>query len=151
MKKTASLFAASAECGAIMAGASPLYIKALRDFGLYYGIAFQMNDDLLDMTAHADVLGKPVGNDLREQKVTIPLILALQDADEKFHERVLRFYNGNGDGNISGVINAIARRGGLQRTREHIAHYCQRAKTSLAPLAEASAGLHQFADTLAGD
>ena len=76
MKKTASLFAASAECGAIMGGGQGRQIKALRDFGLYYGIAFQMMDDLLDLTADEHALGKPVVNDLNERKMTIPLILA---------------------------------------------------------------------------
>jgi hypothetical protein len=54
--------------------------RALRDFGLYYGIAFQMLDDLLDLTASEAELGKPVGNDLRERKMTAPLILALESA-----------------------------------------------------------------------
>lgn len=151
MKKTASLFAASAECGATIAAASPLFVKALRDFGLYYGIAFQMKDDLLDMTAHADALGKPVGNDLRERKVTIPLIVALQDANEKFRALVARFYGGEGD--ISRIIREISDHGGFHRTREHIAQYCQRAKMSLAPLGEARARarLHHLADTLTSD
>ena len=64
-KKTASLFAASAACGAIMGGGSAEQIDALRGFGDAYGIAFQMNDDLLDVTADERALGKPVGNDLR--------------------------------------------------------------------------------------
>jgi len=80
LKKTASLFAASAECGAIVAGAPPRRVKALRDFGLYFGVAFQMLDDLLDVTASASGLGKPVGNDLRERKMAIPVILALDHA-----------------------------------------------------------------------
>ena len=153
MKKTASLFAASAECGATIAAASPLFVKALRDFGLYYGIAFQMKDDLLDMTAHADALGKPVGNDLRERKVTIPLIVALQDANEKFRALVARFYGGDGEGDISRIIREISDHGGFHRTREHIAQYCQRAKMSLAPLGEARARarLHHLADTLTSD
>ncbi|MDQ6932938.1 MAG: polyprenyl synthetase family protein [Candidatus Eremiobacteraeota bacterium] len=153
MKKTASLFAACAECGATVAAASPLLIKALRDFGLYYGIAFQMKDDLLDMTAQAEALGKPVGNDLRERKVTIPLILALQDDDAQFRDLVTRFYAGDGETDPGGVIRNISQRGGFERTREHIAHYCQRAKMSLAPLgkARARARLHFLADTLTSD
>ena len=76
-KKTASLFAASSSCGAIMGGGTPDQIEALRAFGDCYGIAFQMKDDVLDITADASSLGKPVGNDLTERKMTIPLILAL--------------------------------------------------------------------------
>jgi octaprenyl-diphosphate synthase len=138
MKKTASLFAASAECGAIMGGARPREIKALRDFGLYYGIAFQMLDDLLDVTADAQALGKPVGNDLQERKITIPLILALKRADGATRSMVERFYTGK-DGQTAAVIEAIARFGGLDGTREHIAEYAERARLSLAPLENTSA------------
>lgn len=153
MKKTASLFAASAECGAIMGGATPIAVKALRDFGLYYGIAFQMKDDLLDMTADARSLGKPVGNDLQERKITIPLILALARADGDTRALVERFYAGGEDGRTAAVIEAIARCGGMDGTREHIAQYAHRAKLSLAPLESSSAKseLQRLADTLTGD
>ena len=139
LKKTASLFAASAECGAIMGAAPPEHRKALRDFGRDYGVAFQMKDDLLDMTADQGSLGKPVGNDLRERKVTIPLILALRRADGEFRAEVERFYARGDDRATSRIIDGIARRGGLQATRDQIAHYAQRAKLSLAPLAKAPA------------
>jgi octaprenyl-diphosphate synthase len=153
MKKTASLFAASAECGAIMGGGSPLAVKALRDFGLYYGIAFQMKDDLLDMTADARSLGKPVGNDLQERKMTIPLILALARADGDTLALVERFYAGGEDGRTAAVIDAIARCGGMDGTREHIAQYAHRAKLSLAPLesSPAKSELMRLADTLTGE
>lgn len=133
-KKTAALFAASAECGAIMAGAPPLHVKALRDYGQYYGIAFQMLDDLLDVTSDERTLGKPVGNDLRERKMTIPLIFALKHGDAAFRNLVERFYDGGADAEIPAVIAGIAGAGGLDETRAAIAHYAQRAARSLAPL-----------------
>jgi octaprenyl-diphosphate synthase len=150
MKKTASLFAASAECGAIMGGGKPLTIKALRDFGLYYGIAFQMRDDLLDVTADAQALGKPVGNDLQERKITIPLILALGQADGETRGLVERFYQGRENGATAPVIEAIASCGGLDGTREQIAQYARRAKLSLAPLENtpAKAELGRLADAV---
>jgi octaprenyl-diphosphate synthase len=153
MKKTASLFAASAECGAIMGGGTPLHVKALRDFGMYYGIAFQMMDDLLDMTADAQSLGKPVGNDLAERKITIPLILALGRADGETRALVERFYAGGRDGQTGPVIAAIERWGGLAGTREQIAQYAHRAKLSLAPLenSPAKAELARLADALLAD
>ena len=113
IKKTASLFAASAECGALVAGATPLRVKALRDYGLHYGIAFQMLDDLLDFTANEHELGKPVGNDLRERKMTIPLILALESGDDDFRDAVRRFYTGPPGDASSG---AVARTGPWRRT-----------------------------------
>ncbi|MGZ3498106.1 MAG: polyprenyl synthetase family protein [Vulcanimicrobiaceae bacterium] len=150
MKKTASLFAASAECGAIMAGANPLQVKALRDYGLYYGIAFQMYDDLLDMTADASRIGKPVGNDLQERKMTIPLILALGAGDSDFRAEVERFYAGTDDRAIPAIVAGIARQGGLERTREQIAQYAERAKLSLASLESGAskAELANLADAL---
>jgi geranylgeranyl pyrophosphate synthase len=116
-----------------MGGGRAREVKALRDFGLYYGIAFQMLDDLLDVTADAQALGKPVGNDLQERKITIPLILALKRADGTTRSMVERFYTGK-DEQTPAVIEAIARFGGLDGTRKHIAEYAERARISLAPL-----------------
>jgi octaprenyl-diphosphate synthase len=140
-KKTARLFASSAECGAYAAGGTPLKIAALREFGLAYGIAFQMQDDLLDMTSTESVLGKPVGNDLTEKKITIPLILALADADREFRVDVERFYaeDDTSPARIAGIITGIARQGGFEKTQAAIAEYLERAKTSLAPIGNAPA------------
>jgi octaprenyl-diphosphate synthase len=157
LKKTASLFAASAECGAIMAGASTLRVKALRDFGLYFGVAFQMLDDLLDMTASEAELGKPIGNDLRERKMTIPLILALEDATPEFRTRLERHFgdpDGPGAGEaIRALVADVGEAGGLRKTREAIAGYVERAKMSLAPLGSvpARAELAALADGLSRD
>lgn len=141
IKKTATLFAASAECGAIVAGASPLRARALRDFGLSYGIAFQMLDDLLDLTANEAELGKPVGHDLLERKMTVPLIFALQNGDADFRALVRRFYGEPSPNkrNVAAVARGIAACGGLARTREAIVGYVERAKTSLALLGNAPA------------
>lgn len=150
MKKTASLFAASAECGAIMGGGSARTVKALRAYGLHFGIAFQMLDDLLDLTADAASLGKPVGNDLSERKVTLPLILALRAADDRTRALVERFYDASHDADAGAVIDAIGQLGGLDGTRDHIAQYAQRAKESLAPLDQSTAKfeLVNLADSL---
>ncbi len=155
LRKTAALFAASAECGAIMGGGSPLRIKALRDFGRYFGIAFQMLDDLLDVTADEATLGKPVGNDLREHKMTLPLIFALEGGGANFRNRVARFYRGETPGpevpeRIAELLAGIVAGGGVERSREAIAGYVERAKMSLAPLgnAAARADLADLADAL---
>jgi geranylgeranyl pyrophosphate synthase len=151
-KKTARLFASSAECGAWAAGGSALRVNAVRDFGLNYGIAFQMQDDLLDMTSTEAALGKPVGNDLREKKMTIPVILALDGADRNLRADLERFYDQDDTTNerIAGVIAGIAAHGGLTKTQAAIADYLERAKASLAPLgnAPARAEFVAIADTL---
>jgi geranylgeranyl pyrophosphate synthase len=140
-KKTGRLFASSAECGAWAAGGNALKINAVREFGLAYGIAFQMQDDLLDMTSTQAALGKPVGNDLHEKKMTIPVILALARADREFRADVERFYNDDDTTNdrIAEMIAGIASHGGFDATKAAIAEYIERAKTSLAPLGNAPA------------
>jgi octaprenyl-diphosphate synthase len=157
IKKTATLFAASAECGALMSETTPLRVKALRDFGLYYGIAFQMLDDLLDVTANEAELGKPVGNDLAERKMTLPLIFALEGGSRDFRVQLERFYRG-GEARptprtLARLVAGIGDSGALAKTREAIAGYVERAKISLVPLgaAPARAELTGLADGLARD
>ena len=77
-RKTAFLFGGCAQIGGMLGGVSPEQETALREYGFNLGIAFQLVDDLLDYTADATALGKPVGGDLREGKVTLPIIFLLQ-------------------------------------------------------------------------
>jgi octaprenyl-diphosphate synthase len=133
-KKTATLFAASAQCGAIMGGGSSRDVAALHAFGDYYGIAFQMNDDLLDMTADEHSLGKPVGNDLTERKVTIPMILALAAGDATFAAGARRFYDGRDNEGIPAIVAGIEAQGGLSGTRAQIAAFVEKAAAALEPI-----------------
>src|SRR5579863_6876897 len=80
-RKTASLFSACARLGAISVGAGEAAEARLGEYAWNLGIAFQLVDDILDFTSREKILGKPVGNDLREGKVTLPLIYALEQAD----------------------------------------------------------------------
>jgi octaprenyl-diphosphate synthase len=149
-KKTASLFAASARCGAIMGGGGQQEIDALSAFGDGFGIAFQMKDDLLDLTADTQTLGKPVGNDLAERKMTIPLILALRDGDVTFRALVARCYADGDDTVIPQIVAGIERCGGLSGTRREIANFVDRAKSALARLGASNAKdeLIRLADAL---
>ena len=79
-RKTAFLFGGCAQIGGMLGGVSPEQEAALRDYGFNLGVAFQLVDDLLDYTADQVALGKPIGGDLREGKVTLPIILLLQRA-----------------------------------------------------------------------
>src|ERR1700690_367977 len=80
-RKTASLFSACAKLGAIVAGARAAEEASVGEYAWNLGIAFQLIDDIPDFTSRKKILGKPVGNDLREGKVTLPLIYALETAD----------------------------------------------------------------------
>lgn len=90
--KTAELFAAACRIGAVVAGRSAIEEEALRTFGLNLGIAFQIIDDVLDYSAKQTELGKTVGDDFREGKMTLPVILAInrgQETERVFWRRVL--------------------------------------------------------------
>jgi octaprenyl-diphosphate synthase len=134
--KTAALFAASAECGAIAGGGAAEEVRALREFGLNYGIAFQMLDDLLDLTGNETELGKPVGNDLSERKVTIPVVLAARTGDLRVRAALEGFYDDPqaAGSQLEATVATIVAAGVVPRTREAIAGYVERAKMSLAPL-----------------
>ena len=138
-KKTASLFAASAQCGAIMGGGSAGEIEALREFGEAFGIAFQMKDDLLDMVADERSLGKPAANDLTERQTTIPLIAALAAGNGRFRAEVRRFYDGGANDAIPAIVKGIAREGGLDGTQVQIGRFVEQAKNALEPIAPSAA------------
>jgi octaprenyl-diphosphate synthase len=80
-RKTAYLFSASAQIGGMLGTVTPEQLRALRDYGFHLGIAFQLMDDLLDFTGDSAALGKPVGGDLREGKLTLPVIKLMETGD----------------------------------------------------------------------
>ena len=129
--KTASLVAGSCEIGALQA--SPAEREALRRFGEALGMAFQIVDDLLDYTEDASVTGKPFGSDLREHKVTLPLIAALPNMGEGERRAVSRLLRSPepGDALIAEVIQAVSRAGGLDYARERALQLAQQADTEL--------------------
>ena len=85
--KTASLFAGSAEMGAVIGEAPEEHIQALRQYGSEVGMAFQIIDDILDLTQESDGIGKPAGNDLRQGTVTLPVMLYARQLDPNGHEK----------------------------------------------------------------
>lgn len=115
--KTASLLSGACEVGALRAG--PAERDALRHFGDYLGMAFQIVDDLLDYTEEEAVTGKPSGNDLREHKVTLPLIYALDRLSPAGRREVqtLMATSAPDDSLIARVIALVAEAGGLEYAR----------------------------------
>jgi octaprenyl-diphosphate synthase len=129
--KTASLFSGACEIGALAAGAGER--AALRRFGDALGMAFQIVDDLLDYTEDASVTGKPFGSDLREHKVTLPLIAALPqmgDAGRRQVSRLLLTAEPT-DSQIAEVIMAVSQAGGLEYARERALSLAQLAEAEL--------------------
>ena len=117
-RKTAMLFQAAAHAGAVLAGANEKTEHALRDYGLHLGIAFQMVDDQLDYLGTPEELGKNIGDDLAEGKVTLPLIVAMRNGqpDQKaFVENAIR--NG-GVENLPEMIRLVKATDALKYTSE---------------------------------
>jgi octaprenyl-diphosphate synthase len=129
-RKTASLFSACTRLGAMMGGADETTEARLGEFSWNLGIAFQLVDDVLDFTSNEKVLGKPVGSDLREGKVTLPLIYALQEGtaeERQLVETVLK------DGNYDQVpfrriLSLIERHRGIDRVRERAQSFTDKAR-----------------------
>ena len=129
-RKTASLFSACARLGALMGGADEATEARLGEFAWNLGIAFQLIDDVLDFTSHEKVLGKPVGSDLREGKITLPLIYAIEQASEEERRLVGTVLQ---DGNYDHVpfpkiLHMIERRGGFDRVRERAQAFTDKAR-----------------------
>jgi len=117
--KTASLISACCEIGAMTAQANPVQREALKNFGLNLGIAFQIKDDLLDYESHVGILGKPVGHDLKEKKITLPLLYAFGDSDGSEKKRVLRMLkNGVKRKEIDQIVEFIIQQDGIKKAQD---------------------------------
>lgn len=130
--KTAELFAAAAEAGGVAAEASEPQIAALRTYGLNLGLAFQLADDALDYAGTSEALGKNTGDDFREGKATLPLLLAFGragEADRAFWERAVGPERQDGD--FRRARELVASSGALRDTLDLAADYAQAAKTAL--------------------
>jgi octaprenyl-diphosphate synthase len=129
--KTASLMAAACEMGAL-AGA-PDHREALRRYGHSLGMAFQIADDLLDYTGTEAATGKPTGHDLRERKVTLPLVGAMSHVTEEEEEEVRDFFTrvDPTDEEITRIVTIVADRGGLDYARGWAGHYADLAREAL--------------------
>ena len=136
--KTAALFAAACEVGGEIAGVTEAQVNALRTYGDALGIAFQMADDLLDLDGSAAATGKNVGDDFREQKLTLPIIraIAAADADERaFWVRTVEKGKQDG-GDLEQALELIAKHGTLEATRADALAWSAKAKDALMVLPE---------------
>src|SRR5690625_4124801 len=115
--KTAKLFEAAAQVGAIIAGASTEVEQAAATFGRHVGTAFQLIDDVLDYSGDADALGKNVGDDLREGKPTMPLIRVMEVGTDE-EKALIRNAIETGDADFDAVARAIANTDAVDYTRK---------------------------------
>ncbi len=131
--KTAVLFQGTCCSGALIAGVSPKKTKALSDYGFNLGIAFQMVDDLLDYSSNTTVLGKEVGADLKEGKLTLPVIYSLESAAPKDRTLMGKIIK-NRDFSVNDfeiLIKMIDKYDGRTYTQSLATQYVRRAKESL--------------------
>lgn len=136
-RKTAYLFSASCEIGAILGGADENQQVALRDYGLSLGTAFQLIDDVLDFTSNEEALGKAAGADLLGGKVTLPLIY-LREAEPEMREMIQTVLR---EGTYTSVrqqdlLEAITRTGALDRARARANEFAEDARSALDNLPE---------------
>lgn len=125
--KTASLIALSAEAGAILAHADEATIHALRTYGERLGLAFQVVDDILDFVADERTLGKPVGSDLRQGLITLPVLLFLEEDNN--HPAIRQVLNGGlSEGEVREVVQAISSSPAIECSLQIARRYIQEAK-----------------------
>src|ERR1700756_876227 len=128
--KTACLFSGCARLGAVLGGMEPAGEEALAEYGRYAGLAFQLVDDLLDFTASAEQLGKPVLSDLKEGKVTLPLIYAMENGHREARELVARVLAEKEFDSVKPetIVSLVHESGALERARTLAHDYAGRAK-----------------------
>ena len=148
--KTAALFAAAAEGGAVLTGRDANFVAGFRAYGENLGIAFQLVDDALDYSGRQALMGKSVGDDFREAKMTLPIILAHARADDEakvFWKRVIETGNQT-EADLNRAITLVEETGGIQETMRRARAYADKAKAALAILepSEIKTALADIAD-----
>jgi octaprenyl-diphosphate synthase len=131
--KTATLFAAACRVGAVVANRPKVEEEALDSYGLNLGIAFQIVDDVLDYAAHQATLGKEVGDDFRDGKITLPVVLSFLRGDEgerEFWRRTLERQE-QGDGDLQHAVVLMEKHGSLRDSIERARHYGAVARDAL--------------------
>lgn len=133
-RKTAYMFSVCAEVGGIVAGASPEERMALSHYGLSVGIAFQLIDDVLDFVSTESKLGKPVANDIREGKLTLPLIYLMEKGNDEHRRMIETVMQERGFESVrrEEVFRLVQESGTLKRARAEAARYAAEAIESLA-------------------
>jgi octaprenyl-diphosphate synthase len=127
--KTAALMRAACNSGAMVAGADEKTVQHLGDFGSNLGIAFQLMDDLLDYTSSEEVFGKPVGKDLKEGKITLPLVYFVSELERAEVERLAELFKSQkaSDQDYQDLVRRVRVNGAIERVRSEASEYVARA------------------------
>ncbi|MDY6880420.1 MAG: polyprenyl synthetase family protein [Desulfatiglans sp.] len=139
--KTAVLISGACACGAIIAGSSENWVQALEKFGLNMGISFQLIDDLLDYLSSEEKFGKPVGKDLREGKITLPLIYTLADMEKKKKAYLQDLFQSHEatEADYLDLIDLVRNSGAVERIKDEARSYVTEAADCLGLLPDSSA------------
>ncbi|MDE2913613.1 MAG: polyprenyl synthetase family protein [Paracoccaceae bacterium] len=151
--KTAALFSAATEVGAVVAGAPEPVIAGLRDFGDAFGMSFQITDDILDYTGSAEILKKDPGDDFRASKLTLPVIKAAAHAgveERAFWTRVIELGDQRED-DLEVAMRLFDRHGALESSRQDARRWSDVAHSSLGAVPESPVGLRALLADLAKD
>jgi len=133
--KTASLLETCCEIGAMSATDNSDYHNAMKHFGQSIGVAFQIKDDILDYEGTSKMIGKPVGGDIKEKKLTLPLIYSLNNVSSKEASRIRKIIkNGSNKQNVKEVIQFVRKNGGINYAIERAKSYSDKAKEALSIL-----------------
>ena len=148
-KKTAALLGACAATGAISVGADPDQVDRLRQFGNHLGIAFQIKDDILDYSPMSET-GKPSGGDMRERKITLPLLYVLDQSSAHEREKLIAKLSNvrQAPENVDYLCRAAIEGGGIEYARKCMTEYKDKALTYLEdyPESDILRSLHLFAE-----
>ena len=130
--KTASLLSTCCEIGARSATKDPAEIEAMRLFGENLGIAFQIRDDILDFVGKSGVIGKPLGGDIKEKKLTLPLIYTLNKKDKSESDKIKKLIRKSSrKDNLKKVIDFVKENGGIEYSYKVAKEYSDNAKENL--------------------
>ncbi|MBS2212534.1 polyprenyl synthetase family protein [Carboxylicivirga mesophila] len=148
-KKTATLIAACTKAGALSVGVNGDKLTNMAQFGENLGIAFQIRDDLFDYEQNG-MIGKPTGNDIKEKKLTLPLIYALGKTDKQEQRRILRLIRRHhkNEKKVQEIIAFVKANGGIEYATEQMELFAEKAKNNLAgyPDSETKTALQTMVD-----
>ncbi len=147
--KTASLLSTCSEIGAASVTTDVTQRKLMKEYGENVGMAFQIRDDILDFTSRKSILGKPIGGDMKEKKITLPLIYALKQSSKQDGRKVLKMIKGGAAGKeVEFIVDFVLNNGGIEYAEQRAHDFGSAARDCLKsfPASDAKESLEMFID-----